>query len=166
LIAYSAGRPWDCDVTGVDKYGRLLGKCFVDGDDISSWMVRSGWALSFVRYSHDYDRDEAAARSDLAGLWSGAFIAPWDWRHRNEATVVLGALSVSTNSQKLLLGAVSSEGAPTPDCVIKAKVGGRECVYHQPGDRWYGKMNMVGPDNRWFCSTTEAVAAGCRPPRN
>jgi hypothetical protein len=57
-------------------------------------MVRSGWALSFVRYSHDYDREEEAAREAKAGLWAGAFIAPWDWRHRNKATVVLGALKV------------------------------------------------------------------------
>lgn len=166
LVQFSAGRSWDCDLTGIDRYGRSLGKCFVEGDDISAWMVHSGWALSFTRYSHDYDKDEEAARQAQAGLWSGAFIAPWDWRHRNDTTVVLGALSVPTNSQKLLLDAVSSEGAPSPDCVIKANVGGRECVFHLPGDRWYGKMNMNGPYKRWFCSTTEAEAAGCRPPRN
>jgi endonuclease YncB( thermonuclease family) len=51
LARFSAGRPWDCDLTGTDKYGRSLGKCFVEGDDVSAWMVRSGWALSFVRYS-------------------------------------------------------------------------------------------------------------------
>jgi hypothetical protein len=74
-------------------------------------MVRSGFALSFVRYSHDYDRDESVAREAKVGLWAGAFIAPWDWRHRNEATVVLGALGVPVDAQKTLLGAVSSEGA-------------------------------------------------------
>jgi Staphylococcal nuclease homologue len=62
LIKYSAGRPWECDLIGTDRYGRALGKCFVESEDISAWMVRSGWALSFVRYSHEYDRDEAAAR--------------------------------------------------------------------------------------------------------
>jgi endonuclease YncB( thermonuclease family) len=165
LIQFSAGRPWDCDITGTDKYGRSLGNCFVDGEDISAWMVRSGWALSFVRYSHAYDGDEATAREARAGLWSGAFIAPWDWRHRNEHTIILGALSVPITAQKTLLGAVSSEGAPAPDCVIKANVGGRECVYHLPGDRWYGKMNMDSPSKRWFCTAAEAEAAGCRPPK-
>jgi endonuclease YncB( thermonuclease family) len=57
LIKYSAGRSWDCDLVGTDRYGRALGKCFVEGGDVSAWMVRSGWALSFVRYSHEYDRD-------------------------------------------------------------------------------------------------------------
>ncbi len=165
LVKYSAGRPWECDLTGADKYGRSLGKCFVEGEDVSAWMVRSGWALSFVRYSHEYDRDEAAAREAKAGLWAGAFIAPWDWRRRNGATTILGALSVPVDAQKTLLGAVSSVDAPSPDCTIKASVGGRECIYHLPGDRWYGKMKMDS-GKRWFCSTTEAEAAGCRPPKN
>lgn len=165
LIEFAAGRTWDCDIVGTDRYGRSLGKCFVEGEDVSAWMVRSGWALSFVRYSHDYDKEETTAREEHAGLWAGAFIAPWDWRHRNEQTIILGALSVPVTAQKTLLGAVSSEGAPSPDCVIKATVGGRECVYHLPGDRWYGKMIMAAPGKRWFCSADEAEAAGCRPPR-
>jgi endonuclease YncB( thermonuclease family) len=164
LVAYSAGREWDCDLVGTDKYGRSLGKCFVEGDDVSAWMVRSGWALSFVRYSHEYDHDEAAAREAQSGLWAGAFVAPWDWRHRNESTVVLGALSVPANAQKVLLGAISSEGAPSPGCLIKAAVGGRECIYHLPGDRWYGKLRMDS-GKRWFCSVQEAEAAGCRAPK-
>src|SRR3984893_12417113 len=164
LIRFSAGRPWDCDLTGTDKYGRSLGKCFVEGDDVSAWMVRSGWALSFVRYSHEYDREEVAARNSHAGLWSGAFIAPWEWRHRDGSTTVLGALSVPVDAQKTLLGAVSSTGAPSPDCTIKASFGKGECVYHLPGDRWYGKMNMDS-SKRWFCSVEEAQAAGCRAPK-
>ena len=44
LVGYSAGRVWDCDLVGTDRYGRSLGKCFVEGEDISAWMVRSGWA--------------------------------------------------------------------------------------------------------------------------
>lgn len=111
-MKYSAGREWECDLIGTDKYGRSLGKCFVEGEDVSAWMVRSGWALSFVRYSHEYDHDEAAARDAKAGLWAGAFIAPWDWRHRNESTVVLGAVSVPVEAQKALLGAVSEAEAP------------------------------------------------------
>jgi endonuclease YncB( thermonuclease family) len=164
LVAYSASRPWECDVSGNDKYGRSLGLCFVEGDDINDWMVKSGWALSFTRYSHEYDRQEALAREARAGLWAGAFIAPWDWRHRNKTTMVLGALSLPVNAQKELLGAVSSEGAPSPDCIIKANVGGRECIYHLPGDLWYAKMRM-NFGKRWFCTVEEAEAAGCRAPK-
>jgi len=48
------------------------------------WLVQNGWALSAVRFSHDYDADEQAARDAKAGLWQGAFIAPWDWRFRQQ----------------------------------------------------------------------------------
>jgi endonuclease YncB( thermonuclease family) len=164
LIKFSDGRGWDCDILGTDRYGRSLGKCFVEGEDISSWMVRSGWAMSFVRYSHEYDHDEARAREVGVGLWSGAFIAPWDWRHRSTSTVVLGSFSVPVNAQKKLLGAVSAAEAPSVDCVIKAVTGSDACIYHQPGDRWYGHIKM-GPGKRWFCTVAEAEAAGCRAPK-
>jgi endonuclease YncB( thermonuclease family) len=165
LIKCSGGRSWDCELIGTDKYGRSLGKCFIEGEDVSAWIVHSGWALSFVRYSHDYDREEGAARDSKAGLWAGAFIAPWEWRHRDVSTTVLGALSVPIDAQKILLGAVSSAGAPSPDCTIKASAGRGECIYHLPGDRWYGKMSMDSGKNRWFCTAEEAESAGCRAPK-
>ncbi|WP_439373219.1 thermonuclease family protein [Bradyrhizobium sp. DASA03120] len=103
LIRHSNAQRWRCETTVVDPYGRSLGNCFVEGEDVSAWMVRSGWALSFNRYSHAYDVDEAVAREACAGLWSGAFIAPWDWQHRNKKTVILSATSVPINAQTLLL---------------------------------------------------------------
>jgi hypothetical protein len=39
-------------------------------------------------------REEDIARVQQRGMWAGAFIAPWDWRHRDRNTVILGALSV------------------------------------------------------------------------
>ena len=132
---------------------------------VQQWMVRSGWALSFVQYSHVYDRDEAIARGAHSGLWAGAFIAPWDWRHRSTATVILGAASVPINAQTILLSAASAAAAPDPDCTIKANISRMGCIYHQQADRWYAKMNMDLRGKRWFCSTEEAEAAGCRAPR-
>ena len=84
---------WECTTADTDQYSRSLASCFIEGEDVGKWMVRSGWALSFVRYSHAYDADEIAARGNRAGLWSGSFIAPWDWRHRNKTTTILGAAS-------------------------------------------------------------------------
>lgn len=164
LTKHSAGQAWECETTGTDRYGRSLGNCFIEGEDVSAWMVRSGWALSFVRYSHAYDGDEAAAREALAGLWSGAFIAPWDWRHRDKQTVVLGAAAVPTNAQTLLLGAVSSSEAPSPDCVIKGNVNRKgERIYHLPGQLNYAHVNMdKGLGERWFCTEADAEAAGWR----
>jgi endonuclease YncB( thermonuclease family) len=103
LIAHVGDRPWTCHIDGTDHFRRSLATCEVDGEDIQRWMVRSGWALSFVRYSHAYDADEAMARNAQAGMWVGAFIAPWNWRNRNDKTVILGATSVPVNAQAILL---------------------------------------------------------------
>ncbi|GEC16487.1 thermonuclease family protein [Nitrobacter winogradskyi] len=165
LAVFSSNRPWACSVTGEDRYGRSLASCAVASKDVSQWMVRSGWALAFVKYSDRYIADDAAARASKAGLWAGAFIAPWDWRSRNKQTLVLGAIAVPANAQTILLGAVSSQEAPDPRCTIKAGVSRGECIYHLAGDRWYAKMKMNKPDRRWFCTPEEAVAAGCRPPK-
>ena len=45
--------PVSCEPRGLDKYGRTLAVCFVDGRDINAQMVRQGYAWAFVRYSHD-----------------------------------------------------------------------------------------------------------------
>jgi endonuclease YncB( thermonuclease family) len=82
LVRHAGNKPWTCHVTGTDRYGRSLATCEVNGEDIERWMVKSGWALAFVRYSHAYDNDETIARNAHIGLWAGAFIVPWDWRSR------------------------------------------------------------------------------------
>ncbi len=119
LIEKSAGRPWTCKVLGQDIYSRSLARCYVGGEDIQKWLVRSGLALSYKHYSHDYDADEQAAREAHAGLWSGAFIAPWAWRHRNTSTEILGAVSVPIGAQKILL---RPEAAPPKTTIATPKV--------------------------------------------
>jgi hypothetical protein len=127
-------------------------------------MVHQGWALSFVKYSDSFDADEVAAREAQAGLWQGAFIAPWDWRHRSKETVILGAAAVPVNAQTILLGAVSAAGAPDPNCVIKGNVNRKgERIYHLPGQLNYSQTSMTkGLGERWFCTEAEAEAAGWR----
>jgi hypothetical protein len=109
---------------------------------------------------------EAEAREAKAGLWSGAFIAPWDWPNRNKKTEIMGAAKVPAVAQEKLLSSVSSAGAPSPGCDIKGNVNrSGKCIHHQPGGRWYAKINMELNGKRWFCSVKEAEAAGCRATR-
>ena len=91
LIHHTDKKSWTCHVLRTDPRGRYVAHCTVDGEDIQKWLVSSGWALSYTRFSHDYDADEKAAREAKAGMWQGAFIAPWDWRVRNKKTTILGA---------------------------------------------------------------------------
>jgi endonuclease YncB( thermonuclease family) len=164
LIKHTEGKSWTCQAGQSDRRGRIVARCAVDGEDIQKWLVKSGWALSYVRFSHDYDADEAAAREAKAGMWQGAFIAPWDWRVRNKKTVILGAAKPPENARAILLASASGSVAPSPDCVIKGNVNrSGECIYHKPTSRWYAQIKMqINKGTRWFCSVDEAEAAGCR----
>lgn len=167
LIKRTAGKSWTCQTRAVDRRGRTVARCQVDGEDIQKWLVSNGWALAYVRLSRDYEADEKAAREAKAGMWQGAFIAPWDWRVRNKKTAVLGAVKPPENARAILLASASGSVAPSPDCTIKGNVNrSGECIFHQPTSRWYAKIKMnIAKGTRWFCSVEEAEAAGCRETR-
>jgi len=76
------GKSVDCVRRTLDRYGRIVALCTVDHLDISAEMVRTGWALAFVRYSSDYVAQEQEAHLAKRGMWSGTFEPPWDWRRR------------------------------------------------------------------------------------
>jgi endonuclease YncB( thermonuclease family) len=167
LIKHAGGKSWTCRSRAVDRRGRTVARCEVDGQDIQKWLVSNGWALALVRVSKDYEPDEKAAREAKAGMWQGAFIAPWDWRIRNKKTAVLGATKPPENARAILMASASGSVAPSPDCTIKGNVNrSGECIYHQPTSRWYAKIEMkISKGTRWFCSVEEAEAAGCRETR-
>jgi endonuclease YncB( thermonuclease family) len=167
LVKHVENKSWTCHVLQTDRRGRLVAHCEVDGEDIQKWMVQNGWALAYDRFSHDYDAEQAAAREAKAGMWQGAFIAPWDWRVRNKKTTILGSVKVPDNAHAILMASASGEVAPSPDCTIKGNVNSAgECIYHKPTSRWYAQIKMkISKGTRWFCSVEEAEAAGCRETR-
>jgi endonuclease YncB( thermonuclease family) len=164
LRALVKDREISCADKGIDRYNRTLAICSLAGEDLNRWLVREGLALAYVHYSRLYVDSETEARHALRGLWSGAFIAPWDWRRRDKQTDILGALTVPVNAQSILLAPSSARDAPSADCTIKGNVNRkRERIYHMPGQRDYASINMTSHEKRWFCSTEEAEAAGWRP---
>lgn len=162
LAEFVGARSVDCVPHGRDDHGRTLATCSLAGENLDARMVRDGWALAYVRFSTAYVREEAEAREAQRGMWSGAFIPPWDWRH-HQCEVVLGALMVPVNAKCLLCG--PAEPTPKPCCDIKANERGKggECIYHLPGDLAYSRIDMTKPGRQWFCSRQDAEAAGCRP---
>ena len=74
----------DCQITDVDRYGRLIMRCFAGEVDVGARLVRVGMALAYRRYANDYIADEEAARAARLGLWAGQFDAPWDWRRSKQ----------------------------------------------------------------------------------
>lgn len=164
LVSHIAGRAIRCVSNGTDVYRRTLATCSLAEENLNDWMVQQGWALAYVKYSPAYVRAEQIARANQRGLWQGAFIAPWDWRHRNNQTVILGAVSVPLNAHTMLLPPSGTEGAPSPECLIKGNISRNgERIYHMPDQQFYAKIDMnKRSDRRWFCTPEEAEAAGWR----
>ena len=66
--------------TGKDIYKRFIGICFLQNQDINSWLVRNGYAIAYRRYSQKYIFDEIYAKENKLGIWQGFFIEPEKWR--------------------------------------------------------------------------------------
>ena len=72
-----------------DRYGRILSKVVIHGDDVDLEQIASGMAWHYRKYQKDhtpedrsaYGRAEAAARKAGLGLWQDKnAIPPWDFR--------------------------------------------------------------------------------------
>ena len=72
-----------CISEGKDQYKRTLAECFVNDESLSSYLVRSGYAFAYRRYSKKFIADEEYAKSNKIGMWSMKFDYPWDWRKKN-----------------------------------------------------------------------------------
>ena len=74
-----------CTDEGQDKYGRTLSICYANGVDLQSEMVRTGMAVAYIRYSNRYENEMIEAMTYRAGIWSGDFLNPEDWRRENRS---------------------------------------------------------------------------------
>jgi len=70
----------ECISEGKDQYKRTLAECFVNNESLSSYLVRSGYAFAYRRYSKKFVPDEDYARINNIGMWSMEFRYPWDYR--------------------------------------------------------------------------------------
>lgn len=134
-----------CDRRDIDRYGRVVALCRVDGQDIGQLIVRSGLAWAYRRYSDLYIADERAAERAVRGLWAVQVAMPSD--HRAAARPVTPAASPS-------------------GCAIKGNISGNGRIYHMPGQEHYDRTQInEAQGERWFCSRAEAEAAGWRAAR-
>jgi endonuclease YncB( thermonuclease family) len=69
-----------CEPKDRDRYGRVVAICRAYGEDLSAWMAGLGWALAYRQYSPQYVPAEELAERRKAGMWSGQFVPPWEWR--------------------------------------------------------------------------------------
>lgn len=80
LSALLAGTAPECRGRTVDRYGRPLVTCVIDGESLNARLVREGLALATG--SPAYHAEQAAAKGERRGLWSGRFEMPRDVRRR------------------------------------------------------------------------------------
>ena len=69
-----------CISEGEDVYKRTLAECFVDDQSLSKFLVRSGYAFAYRKYSDKFIKDEEFAKANKLGMWSMTFQYPWDFR--------------------------------------------------------------------------------------
>ena len=102
----------------VDRYGRLVARVLVDGQDVSLALVQAGFAWHYTRYSRDaaLAGAEKAARAQRVGLWREATArAPWAFRApmamEPEASAPVGPFHGNTRS-----GVFHRPGCPQSEC--------------------------------------------------
>lgn len=80
LAALIGRQTVSCVKVDVDRYKRIVAECSVAGEDLGRYMVASGLAVAYRKYSTAYVPDEEGAHTGGIGIWSGTFEMPWDWR--------------------------------------------------------------------------------------
>jgi len=136
-----------------DRYGRLLRHVtMADGRSMAQVLISGGFGREYT-----YDRAYAgraehrsaqtAAQKGRLGIWGPACATA---RPAASLTPLAG-------------------GLPTPSgtCVIKGNIASDgEHIFHVPGQRHYDVTRVdEAKGERWFCSVTEAQAAGFRAAR-
>ena len=130
---------------GADRYGRLLGCPQIAGEDLCHTLVAAGqaWAYGHVAGSDRYDAAQAEAQRRRLGLWRTTVDPqpPWHWRTQRRAS------------------------ANPRGCTIKGNISRKgERIYHAPGQQDYERTRIsTARGERWFCSKSDAQAAGWRP---
>lgn len=143
LAALVAGREVRCKGSERDSYDRLIAICHVEATEINAEMVRSGHAWAFVRYSRRLVGVEREARRMRLGIWQADNEPAWDYRARRWA---------------------QAEAQTPGGCAIKGNISRHGRIYHLPGSAFYDAVRIdPSRGERWFCSESEALAAGWRP---
>jgi endonuclease YncB( thermonuclease family) len=128
-----------------DRYGRTVAKCFVNGTDVGRSLVQEGLAFAYRKYALDYDLDEKGAAIRNLCLHASTVEAPAAFRAARGA----------------------ERAQPLNGCVIKGNISSKGTrIYHSPDQRDY-ENTRISPNKgeRWFCSASEAEAAGWRAAR-
>ena len=134
-----------CRRIEIDKYGRVVATCKVNGEDIGRALVSDGLAFAYRKYSMAYDLDEKGAAVNDRGLHASRVQSPAQYRK----TRAKGCIPPDRNCA--IKGNISSSGTR---------------IFHEVGQKFYKRTGInTRKGERWFCSADEAVKAGWRKSR-
>ncbi len=139
------------DITDRDIYNRLLRYVWVDDIFVNLELVKQGFAYSYsyppdIKYQDQFVKAQQEAREAKQGLWNSC------------PAVVPAQVETSAVSEK------NSDSS----CFIKGNISSSgEKIYHMPGCGSYEKTKVdEARGEKWFCSESEALAAGWRKALN
>ena len=137
------------DITDRDKYNRLLRYVSIGDVLVNLELVKQGFAYSYsyppdIKYQDEFVKAQQEARDLKQGLWNACPDA----------------------EKKTVVPIIDS--APNGSCLIKGNIGtSGEKIYHLPGCGSYSKTRIdEARGEKWFCSESEAQAAGWRKALN
>lgn len=140
------------DITNRDKYNRFLRYVWIGDTFVNLELVQQGFAQSYsyppdIKYQDRFVAAQKVARESKIGLW-GACPA----ESKTSAPPPLALPESGASGQCVIKGNISSSG---------------EKIYHLPGCGSYAKTQInVDRGEHWFCSESEAQAAGWRKALN
>ena len=147
------GKQAVCKQIDTDRYGRSVARCVVGNVDVGQSLVASGLAFAFAEYSRDYIAVEKAAIRAGRGIHGYTMVRPSEFRAQKRDTQTAAAKTPAQVGQN--------------GCTIKGNISAKGVrIFHVAGQRDYQRTSIrTDKGERWFCSASEARAAGWRAAR-
>ncbi|AHB48098.1 nuclease [Hyphomicrobium nitrativorans NL23] len=137
------GRAVSCQIAEELEGGVKKGSCTAGDANLAEKMLEAGLVFAASSFFlNSYARLERNAQSEKKGLWAGEPERPQEWRERRWAE--------------------AKEKAPD-GCPIKGRIRSGARTYILPWSASYDGVRLSrARGERWFCSESEAQAAGWR----
>lgn len=149
----------ELDVSERDKYGRLLGYIWVDGEMYNNMVIEQGLArVAYIyapntKYVDQLRETQSKAQKKAIGIWSienYVTDSGFDMTVVDEDNTTGKAEPTSTTS-----GIINNSSG---ECNIKGNISKNGKIYHVPGGEYYEQTKA----EKMFCTEEEAVVDGFR----
>lgn len=168
------GKTVEVEQTTIDRYGRSVGRVFVNGEDLSNAILVAGLAWHYTQYSSDraLAAAEQSARAARRGLWSQPNpVPPWVYRRPHArvapppgsaAPVIRGRAAPGTAPTAGVARSAPAAGSALPSTATASGPfhgNVQSHVFHAPGCPNYNCKNCTAI----FATREDAIAHGYRP---